>query len=126
MHTLAKSGLAAIAIAGAAAFAVSTSAAINSNLYIPKAETFVLGGKQPGAFTVTGRNRGKVAVEVLARADGEETYLAKIAPGERFKQGFAQGEGALLRNTSDAEQAYVKVRITGTTSNLGMSYRPNE
>nr|WP_298928725.1 hypothetical protein [uncultured Erythrobacter sp.] len=102
--------------------ATNTAAAISSNVYIDARETFVLGGKQPGAFTVKGQNKGKVTVEVLAQSDGDATLIATIAPGERFKQGFAKGEGALLRNTSTDARAHVKVRVTGTTKNLGMGY----
>ena len=35
---------------------------INSNLQIEAGQTFELGGGQEGAFTVTGRNTGPVAV----------------------------------------------------------------
>lgn len=111
------------ALAAAAALGASAAvAAINSNLYIEPAKTFVLGGGQRGAFTVSGENLGSVAVEVLARDDGADSVIATIAPGERFEQPFARGEGALLRNTSRSQQAHVKVRVTGSTGNLGMRY----
>ena len=113
---------AGVATIGALAATSGAFAAINSNVYIDARETFLLGGSQPGAFSVKGENKGKVAVEVLAREDGETTLIATIAPGERFKQNFAQGEGALLRNTSEDARAHVKVRVTGTTRNLGMRY----
>ena len=106
----------------AALTATAAAAAINSNLYIEPAKTFVLGGGQPGAFTVSGENKGAVAVEILAQEDGSATFIARVAPGERFEQDFARGEAALLRNSSEREQAHVKVRVTGYTRSLGMRY----
>ncbi|GMN03662.1 hypothetical protein [Erythrobacter sp. MTPC3] len=115
---------AVVALAAIGVFtATNAAAAINSNIYIDARETFVLGGKQPGDFTVKGQNKGGVTVEVFARADGTSSLLATIAPGEKFEQDFRQGEGALLRNTSGTERAHLKVRVTGTTRNLGMSYQ---
>ena len=58
-------GAALLGLLAASALAVAASAAINSNLTIPAGETFALGGGQEGSFTVTGRNTGPVAVEVL-------------------------------------------------------------
>ena len=120
---------AALALAGVAAlgtpFAATALAAINSNLSIEPAQTFILGGGQRGAFTVSGENTGPVAVEVLARDDTGDTAVATLAPGARFEQPFARGEGALLRNTSRTATAQVKVRVTGDTGNLGMRYTPN-
>ncbi|MDA9918302.1 hypothetical protein N9D37_00235 [Erythrobacter sp.] len=112
-----------IGIAALGVFAATNAvAAISSNVYIDARETFVLGGKQPGAFTVKGQNKGNVTVEVLAQSDGSSTLIAAIAPGDRFEQNFAGGEGALLRNTSTRAKAHVKVRVTGMTKNLGMGY----
>lgn len=113
--------LAAALLAGPSAFA-----AINSNLTIDPGKTFVLGGGQSGAFTVSGENTGNVAVIVLARDDEGDTELATIAPGESFKQPFARSEGALLRNTSANTRARVKLRVTGDTGDLAMRYIPEK
>ena len=118
-----KTTLVGLASIGVALSATSAAAAIGSNVYIDANETFVLGGKQPGAFAVRGQNKGSVRVEIYAEDDEKRVLLTTLEPGERFNADFAQGEGALLRNTSSAERAHVKVRITGTTSNLGMGYR---
>jgi hypothetical protein len=115
-------GLGVIGTVGAAFTASSSLAAINSNLYIEARKTFVLGGEQDGAFRVRGQNKGEVTVEVFASESGENTLVATAKPGDRFEAYFESGEGALLRNTSATAQAYVKVRVTGSTSNLGMSY----
>ena len=111
-------GLAAVAAVSATAAA----AAISSNVYIDARKTFVLGGKQPGAFSVKGQNKGSVRVEVLAQADGAAILVASVEPGQKFDYDFAKGEGALLRNTSTQARAHVKVRVTGATKNLGMGY----
>jgi hypothetical protein len=119
--------IAALAMIGAGALAVSASAAIRSNLTIPEGETFELGGGQQGSFTVTGRNTGPVAVEVLGKAEGAAAGVmrATVAPGASLEAAFASGEVALLRNTSASEAAQLKLRITGDTSALGMGYAAN-
>jgi hypothetical protein len=100
---------------------------INSNLQIEAGETFELGGGQEGAFTVTGRNTGPVAVEVLGKAEGAEAGVSRgtVAPGGDVKANFAAGEMALLRNTSNNQTARLKLKSSGDTSSLGMSYSPN-
>lgn len=100
---------------------------INSNLQIEAGQTFELGGGQEGGFTVTGRNTGSVAVEVLGKAEGANAGVSRgtVAPGGDVKASFGPGEMALLRNTSERETAQLKLKISGDTSALGMSYSPN-
>lgn len=100
---------------------------INSNLQIEAGQTFELGGGQEGAFTVTGRNTGPVAVEVLGKAEGASAGVSRgtVVPGGDVKASFAPGEMSLLRNTSDSKTARLKLKISGDTSSLGMSYSPN-
>jgi hypothetical protein len=100
---------------------------INSNLQIEAGETFELGGGQQGGFTVTGRNTGPVAVEVLGKAEGAQASVSRgtVAPGGDVKASFGAGEMALLRNTSNSQTARLKLKISGDTSSLGMSYSPN-
>lgn len=100
---------------------------INSNLQIEAGQTFELGGGQEGGFTVTGRNTGPVAVEVLGKAEGANAGVSRgtVAPGGDVKASFGPGEMALLRNTSGRETARLKLKISGDTSALGMSYSPN-
>lgn len=98
-----------------------------SGLQIEAGQTFELGGGQEGGFTVTGRNTGPVAVEVLGKAEGAAVPVARgtVAPGGEVKADFAPGEMALLRNTSDTRMARLKLRVSGDTSALGMSYSAN-
>lgn len=100
---------------------------INSNLQIEAGETFELGGGQKGGFTVSGRNTGPVAVEVLGKREGASAPVARgiVAPGGEVKADFAPGEMALLRNTSGTRGAQLKLRISGDTSALGMGYSAN-
>ncbi|WP_162789452.1 hypothetical protein [Altererythrobacter sp. ZODW24] len=112
-------------ILGAAVLAVtgiSAAAAISSNVYIQKDEAFLLGGTQKSNFTVKGTNTGPVAVKVLARSYGSDNDIATVQPGAKFKQVFVKGEIAVLQNTSSAQTASVKVRVTGYTKGLGMRY----
>ena len=104
-----------------------SSGTINSNLQIEAGKTFELGGGQEGAFTVTGRNTGAVAVEVLGRAEGSTQAQVRgtVAPGGEVNASFGSGEMALLRNTSLTEMARLKLKISGDTSALGMSYSEN-
>ena len=117
------------AVVGLAALGLATGslhAAINSNLTIKKGKTFLLGGSQPDAFRVRGTNTGPFAVAVFARKDSEDTAIATVTPGSAFDQSFAKGEIAVFRNTSNARDAVVKVRVTGYTRNLGMSYEGDD
>ena len=123
-------GLALIALMSALGLIAVTPASggtINSNLQIEAGETFELGGGQKGGFNVTGRNTGQVAVEVLGKAEGAGTPVARgtVAPGGEVKADFAPGEMALLRNTSETRGARLKLRISGDTAALGMSYSAN-
>lgn len=99
---------------------------INSNLQIEPGQTFELGGGQEGGFTVTGRNSGPVAVVVLGQAPGAKAVERGIvAPGGDVDATFGPGEMALLRNTSARETAQLKLKISGDTSSLGMTYSAN-
>jgi hypothetical protein len=113
----------------ACAVALSVSAAageINSNLQIEAGQTFDLGGGQEGSFVVTGRNTGPVPVEVLGQLpDARPVRRGTVAPGGTVDARFAPGEMALLRNTSAKETARLKLKISGDTSSLGMSYSAN-
>ncbi len=100
---------------------------INSNLQIDPGQTFELGGGQKGGFTVTGRNTGPVAVAVYAQAEGGETQALRgtVEPGQSVEAAFGPGDMALLRNTSGKQMARLKLKITGDTSALGMTYSAN-
>lgn len=115
------------AIAATALLAVSAHATINSNLQIEAGQTFELGGGQEGGFTVTGRNTGPVAVVVLGKGEGAASAVLRgtVAPGGEVNASFGPGEMALLRNTSDRTMARLKLKITGDTSSLGMTYSAN-
>lgn len=110
-----------------AAFAAPLGAGtINSGLQIDPGQTFELGGGQEGGFTVTGRNTGPVAVVVLGQAPGgKPSERGTVAPGGEVKATFAPGEMALLRNTSDTKMARLKLKISGDTAALGMTYSAN-
>ena len=99
---------------------------INSNLQIEPGQTFELGGGQEGGFVVTGTNTGSVAVVVLSKADGAAAVeRGTVAPGGAVDAQIAPGEMALLRNTSSQKTARLKLKVTGDTSSLGMSYADN-
>ena len=118
---------ATIAVLALAGLSPVSSGTINSNLQIEAGKTFELGGGQEGAFTVTGRNTGSVAVEVLGRAEGSTQGQVRgtVAPGGEVEARFAAGEMALLRNTSATRMAQLKLKSSGDTSALGMSYSDN-
>jgi hypothetical protein len=99
---------------------------INSDLRIEPGKTFQLGGGQPGGFTVTGRNIGPVAVVVLGKTrDAKPAARSTVAPGGEVKARFSPGEQALLRNTSGTVEARLKLKVSGDTSSLGMTYSVN-
>jgi len=94
----------------------------HSDLTVPASETFMLGGEQRAAMTVSGRNVGKTSVIVLSRSGGKDTMIATVAPGASFEHSFAIGETALLRNASAAAAAKLSVDFTGAPSDLSMRY----
>jgi len=99
---------------------------ITSGLQIEAGQTFELGGGQEGGFTVTGKNNGPVAVVVLGQAEGKAAVeRGTVAPGGTVDATFGPGEMALLRNTSRQKTARLKLKITGDTSSLGMTYSGN-
>ena len=116
-------GILALVAADAAPVTAGT---INSNLQIEAGKTFELGGGQEGGFVVTGRNTGPVAVEVLGKPEGgTATVRGTVAPGGTVDASFAAGEMALLRNTSASRMATLKLKVSGDTSALGMTYSDN-
>jgi hypothetical protein len=121
-----RASLAAVLAVGALAVGANAGV-INSNLQIDPGKTFELGGGQDGGFTVTGRNTGPVAVVVLAKGKGAAAPVAKgrVEPGGNVDAAFGPGEMALLRNTSDAQMARLKLKISGDTASLGMTYAAN-
>jgi len=98
---------------------------INSGLRIEAGQTFALGGGQRGSFTVSGRNTGPVAVVVLAKGESAAVVKGRVEPGARVDAAFGPGEMALLRNTSDTRTARLKLKISGDTAALGMTYSAN-
>ena len=116
----------AAALTLAALGAAVQAGTINSNLQIDPGQTFELGGGQEGGFVVTGTNTGPVAVVVLSKVDGAAAVeRATVAPGGAVDAQIAPGEMALLRNTSSQKTARLKLKVTGDTSSLGMSYADN-
>lgn len=106
--------------------AVAEAGTLNSNLQIEAGQTFELGGGQPAGFTVTGTNTGPVAVVVLGQREGKAAEVrGTVAPGGKVDAQFAAGEMALLRNTSGSRMARLKLKVTGDTSSLGMTYSAN-
>lgn len=118
--------LAAVAALALSGTAVSAGV-ITSGLQIEAGQTFELGGGQKGSFTVTGRNTGPVAVVVYGLAEGARAPVERgtVAPGGAVNAAFGSGEQALLRNTSSMETARLKLKISGDTSSLGMTYAAN-
>lgn len=111
----------AVGLAGAA-----QAGTITSGLQIEPGQTFELGGGQEGGFAVSGTNSGPVAVVVLGKLPGAAPVTrGTVAPGGKVDANFAPGEMALLRNTSDSRTARLKLKITGDTSSLGMTYSGN-
>lgn len=110
----------------AAAFALVPAAAQagHSELEVPPADTFLLGGEQKADMVVSGRNTGQTTVTVLAATDGSspEILIATVAPGASFRHTYAPGQIALIRNKSTSETARLSVDFTGSPSSLSMAY----
>ena len=114
-----------LAIAAAALALVPAAAmAGHSELDVPPADTFLLGGEQKADMVVSGRNTGQTTVAVLSATDGSspEVLIATVAPGASFKHAYAPGEIAMIRNQSTSETAHLSVDFTGSPSSLSMAY----
>ena len=115
-----------VLLAAALALVPAAAMAGHSELEVPPADTFLLGGEQQARMLVSGRNTGQAGVTILAKAgaseDAPETLIATVAPGGSFSHSYAPGEIALIRNQSTSETARLSVDFTGSPSSLSMSY----
>ena len=126
MSILTRKSAALILAAALSLTAVAEAGTLNSDLRIEAGKTFELGGGQPEGFTVTGTNTGPVAVVLLGQREGKAAEVrGTVAPGGKVDAQFAAGEMALLRNTSGSRMARLKLKVTGDTSSLGMTYSAN-
>ena len=116
-------GIGLAGLAGIAALAASTAAnAGHSELRVPAADTFMLGGDQAAPMSVSGTNDGSTSVVILSRVGGKDVMLTTVAPGGRFEHVYGPGQMALIRNLSPDKAAYLSVDFTGSTSSLSMRY----
>ncbi|MFM9934797.1 MAG: hypothetical protein ACKVOL_01215 [Novosphingobium sp.] len=105
------------------ALALPTAAlAGHSDLQVPPADTFLLGGDQSAAMAVSGKNIGLTGVVILARSAASDTTIAAVVPGGSFAHTFAVGETALIRNQSPTQTARLSVDFTGSPESLSMGY----
>ena len=118
MFTRLAFAVAALALVPTAAFAG------HSELEVPPADTFMLGGEQKADMIVSGRNTGQTTVAVFAVKDGSspEVLIATVTPGASFKHAYGPGEIAMIRNQSTSETARLSVDFTGSPSSLSMAY----
>ena len=113
----------AVAISNALLLTACTS--VTSRTSIDPGQSFKLGGGQPGAFTVRGSNSGAVPVVVFMDRNGARDSITTVAPGQQVDATFPARAMAVFVNRSDTEGASLSVRITGSTSSLGMRYEAN-
>lgn len=114
-----------LALAAAALALVPTAAmAGHSELEVPPADTFLLGGEQKADMVVSGRNTGQTTITVLAVTDGSspEVLIATVAPGASFQHAYGPGQIAMIRNQSTSKTARLSVDFTGSPSSLSMAY----
>lgn len=104
------------------AFAPVLAVAGHSELTVPKADTFLLGGDQKSPMDVSGKNVGTTPVAITALMGEVETAIAEVAPGQKFAHRFAPGEIAALRNLSPTTEARLSVDFTGSPASLAMRY----
>lgn len=99
-------------------------AKLHSHLLIDAGKQFLLGGGQPGAFTVKGQNVGPVAVVVREEPrTGPAIARGTLAPGTTARLKFAAGSTARLSNLG-ARQAVLELDVTGDVAQLRMTYEP--
>lgn len=96
---------------------------LTSGLRVPAGETFHLGERQTGDFTVSARNDGKVTVTILATRGKRQEVVGKVEPGETVVRAFKSSDGVLVQNQAN-KKASLYVEVWGT-KNLAMYYKPN-
>lgn len=106
--------------------ACATFASLKSQTYIEPGKAFLLGGGQPGAFSVAGRNAGDVAVSVFRDSSGTRDSVTTLAPGASIDAVFPAGSMAVFRNSSPTKGAQLVITVRGDVSNLGMRYEPSK
>ncbi len=96
---------------------------LTSGLRVPAGETFHLGERQTGDFTVSARNDGQVAVTILATREKRREVVGEVKPGETVVRRFKSSDGVLVQNKSD-KKASLYVEVWGSRD-LAMYYKPN-
>ena len=96
---------------------------LSSTLYIEPGEQFVLGGNNPNPWSAAAYNKGDVPVTIYRRTGVAMDEVATVAPGDTAAADFAGGQAAVLVNASDRQ---ARLRVDGTTANLGMRYEPGD
>lgn len=97
---------------------------LTSGLNVPASETFHLGERQTGDFTVSAKNRGRTKVALLTLRGKKRQLIGVVAPGETAVRRFQSGDGVLVRNLSNESPARLYVEVWGTR-NLAMYYKNN-
>jgi len=98
---------------------------LTSGLTVPAGETFILGERPSGDFTVSALNKGQTTTRIIAARDGDAAPIATLPPGETVIARFKSNDAVLIQNLSDSQNAQLTVEVWGT-QNLSMYYRPNE
>lgn len=95
---------------------------LTSQTVIEPQKAFLLGGGQPGAFTVTGKNSGPVPVSIFVERGGTRDSITTLLPGAPVEATFPAGAMAVIRNASSSRTAVVDLKVRGDVSQLGMRY----
>ncbi|GAB1344543.1 hypothetical protein [Gemmatimonas sp.] len=103
---------------------IASAQTLKSTTYIEPAKSFLLGGGQPGAFSVKGRNAGSVPVTVFIERAGKRDSLVTLAPGANLDAEFPAKAMTVFRNESNGVLATLTLTVRGNTSDLGMRYEP--
>ena len=98
---------------------------LTSGLTVPAGETFTLGERPSGDFTVSALNKGQTTARIIASRDGNAAPIATLPPGETVIARFKSNDAVLIQNTSDQRNAQLTVEVWGT-QNLSMYYTPND
>lgn len=95
---------------------------LTSGLGVPAGETFHLGERLTGDFTVSAYNRGSAPVTLWTLRDKKRQRVGELAPGETAVRRFQSGDGVLIENQAGVA-AKLKVEVWGTRD-LAMYYTP--
>jgi len=101
---------------------------LTSNLQVEPGKEFFFGGGFNGKYTIDATNEGSVPIMLASQpagSSGQRREIVTLAPGAKAVHEFADGELAIVTNSSATVDAKAKLLVWGKTD-VGMGYRDSK